>query len=63
MDLENFQLISFFENGSFQYGILQLMYCTSFFPQIVIRKAKTGSLHSAGNSFLWLTILASEKNF
>ena len=49
--LKNFLVMSFFENGSFQYGILQLMYRTSFFTQIVIRKAKTGSPHSAGNIF------------
>ena len=46
---ENFQVMSFFENEGLQYGVLQLMCHTFFFTQMVIRKAKTGSLHSAGN--------------
>ena len=29
--------MSFFENEGFQYGVLQLMSCTSFFTQIVIK--------------------------
>ena len=50
---ENFQVMSFFENGSFQQDIPQLMCCTPPLTQIVIRKARTGSLHSAGNSLIY----------
>ena len=48
------KLMSFFtkpENEGFQYSVLQLLSSTQFFSQIVIGKGKTGSLHSAGNSF------------
>ena len=49
--LKYFQVLSFFENEGFLNGILQLLSCTLFFTQFVIRKAKTGSPHSAGNMF------------
>ena len=49
--LKYFQVLSFFENEGFLNGILQLLSCTLFFTQFVIRKPKTGSPHSAGNMF------------
>ena len=58
--------MSFFakpENEGFQYGVLQLMSCTSFFTLIAIRKALTDLLEQKlGLSMLLPVAAATEKN-